>query len=291
MKKPKTYKSATAFRTALEDRFKRISTEQGEDLQRLRKQVSFDRFLTRLFSKYDVPWVLKGGYAMELRIQSARATKDIDLAMRDEKLYSLDVGDRNLALQETIQECVSQPSVDFFDFTIGATQMDFDAPPEGGARFPIEAKMDGRTFAKFHLDIGLGDVWTEPFEELAPRDLLGFAGIEPGSFPAISKEQQFAEKLHAYSLPRAGDRQNTRVKDLVDMLLLVDEGMDHDQVRAAIRATFECRATHESPSELSPPPAEWRGPYGKLAEECGTEGTLSHAFETLKTFFLKLNAG
>ena len=286
MKKPKTYKSATAFRTALEDRLKRISTEKGEDLQRLRKQVSFDRLLTRLFSKDDVPWVLKGGYAMELRIQSARATKDIDLAMRDEKLYSLEVGDRNLALQETIQECVSQPSVvDFFDFTIGAAQLDFDAPPEGGTRFPIEAKMDGRTFAKFRLDIGLGDVWTEPLEELVPRDWLGFAGIAPGTFPAISKEQQFAEKLHAYSLPRDGDRQNSRVKDLVDMLLLIDEGMDHDQVHTAIRATFECRGTHELPSELLPPPAEWEGPYGKLAEECGIEGTLSHAFETLKAYF------
>ncbi len=233
MKKPKTYKSATAFRAAVEDRFKQIATNQGEDLQRLRKQVSFDRFLTRLFSKDDVPWVLKGGYAMELRIESARATKDIDLAMRDEKLYSLGVGHRNLALQETIQECVSQPSVvDFFDFTIGAAQKDFDASPEGGARFPIEAKMDGRIFTKFHLDIGLGDVWTEPFDELVPRDWLGFAGIEPGVFPAISKEQQFAEKLHAYSLRRDGDRQNTRVKDLVDMLLLIDEGMDHEQITA-----------------------------------------------------------
>ena len=74
MNKPKTYESATAFRTALEDRLQRISTEKGEDLQRLRKQVSFDRILTRLFSQDDVPWVLKGGYAMELRIQSAAQT-------------------------------------------------------------------------------------------------------------------------------------------------------------------------------------------------------------------------
>jgi len=41
---------------------------------------------------------------------------------------------------------------------------------------------------------------------------------------------------------------------------------------------------------LTPPPAEWEGPYGKLAEQCGIEGPLSHAFETLKTYFLKLNA-
>ena len=80
------------------------------------------------------------------------------------------------------------------------------------------------------------------------------------------------------------------MKDLVDMLLLIDEGMDRDQVRAAIRATFECRGTHELPSELLPPPAEWKGPYGKLAEECSIEGALSHAFQTLNTYYLKLNA-
>ena len=44
--------------------------ETGTDLQRLRRQVAFDRFLARMFSKgpkATYPWVLKGGYAMELR--------------------------------------------------------------------------------------------------------------------------------------------------------------------------------------------------------------------------------
>jgi hypothetical protein len=41
--------------------------------------------LIRLFrgqSPDKLPWALKGGYAMELRIQSARATKDIHLTAR-----------------------------------------------------------------------------------------------------------------------------------------------------------------------------------------------------------------
>ena len=36
----------------------------------------------------------------------------------------------------------------------------------------------------------------------------------------ISAEQQFAEKLHAYTLPRL-ERVNTRTKDLIDMVLLI----------------------------------------------------------------------
>lgn len=78
--------------------------------------------------------------------------------------------------------------------------------------------MDGRPFVKFHIDIGIGDVLIEPVEKIIGENWLGFAGISPATIYAISKEQQFAEKLHAYTLPRT-DRFNTRVKDLVDMLL------------------------------------------------------------------------
>jgi hypothetical protein len=40
--------------------------------------------------------------------------------------------------------------------------------------------------------------------------------------PIISQEQQFAEKVHAYTLPRKTP--NSRVKDLVDILLLIENG-------------------------------------------------------------------
>ena len=49
------------------------------DLQRLRRKVAFDRLLARLFSEKEPQFFLKGGYAMELRLSTARATKDIDL--------------------------------------------------------------------------------------------------------------------------------------------------------------------------------------------------------------------
>jgi len=78
MKTGREYGSGLALRTALEERLKRISREQAVDLQRLRRQVAFDRFLARLFRHGDQNWVLKGGYAMELRFHTARATKDLD---------------------------------------------------------------------------------------------------------------------------------------------------------------------------------------------------------------------
>ena len=74
-----TYKTATEFRRDLEARLKSIAGASNADLQRLRRKVAFDRFLARLFSAGDSKFFLKGGYAMELRLSSARATKDIDL--------------------------------------------------------------------------------------------------------------------------------------------------------------------------------------------------------------------
>jgi hypothetical protein len=101
-----------------------------------------------------------------------------------------------------------------------------EAAPYGGARFPVDARLAGRTFAKFHLDVSTGDVLREPYETLSARDWLGFAGIARAQFLAVSPEEQFEEKLHAYTLPRTG-RENTRVKDLVDLVLLIElTGLD-----------------------------------------------------------------
>jgi hypothetical protein len=41
----KTYKTAGAFRAALEMRLQNRARAEGTDLQRLRRQVAFDRFL------------------------------------------------------------------------------------------------------------------------------------------------------------------------------------------------------------------------------------------------------
>jgi hypothetical protein len=93
----KQYKTAGAFRTALETRLQMRAQQERTDLQRLRRQVAFDRFLARLFpqeSKGTHPWVLKGGYAMELRIRSARTTKDIDLAIHDGTRLAKDTEER-----------------------------------------------------------------------------------------------------------------------------------------------------------------------------------------------------
>jgi len=86
MPSSRIYATAGAFRRALEERLKRASLTDQIDPNRLRRQVSFDRLLARLFREEPAPWVLKGGYVLELRFKAARSTVDIDLTVQRRRL-------------------------------------------------------------------------------------------------------------------------------------------------------------------------------------------------------------
>ena len=285
MDEAKSYKSAGAFRTALETRLQMCARAEAIDLQRLRRQVAFDRFLARMFSKgpkASYPWLLKGGYAMELRMQAARTTKDIDLTLHDGTRLSKDPPKRREEVRGMLQEAAAARFDDFFEFLIGEARGDLEGAPEGGSRYPVGAQMDGWDFARFPVDVGIGDEVLEPLDIVTGRDWLGFGGVAPPSFPVISAEQQFAEKLHAYSLPRI-ERANTRTKDLIDMVLLIRSGkLDKKKTAAAIRATFTKRGTHAVPAELAPPSAEWESVFDALAKEYGLQMTMGEGFAVLR---------
>jgi Nucleotidyl transferase AbiEii toxin, Type IV TA system len=235
-----------------------------------------------LFHDGSVPWALKGGYALELRFKKARSTVDIDLTMGRVK-DATDSRDVQV-VREMLQTAASLPLGDWFEFTIGSPMMDIVAAPYGGARYPVEVRMDGRIFAKFHLDAGIGDIVIHPVEVIETRNWLAFAGIGRSRVQLIAREQQFAEKIHAYTLPR--NTPNSRVKDLVDMTLLIgDSTLDRERTLNALLLTFERRATHPLPKTLDAPPSEWERPFQELAEECGLPSELNVVFERVRTFF------
>ena len=264
-----------------------MARKEAVDVQRLRRQVSFDRLLSRLFRGPNTPWLLKGGYAMELRITDGRTTRDIDLALVSAIEGRGKLTDRILA---SLQDAAAADLGDFFVFAIGRPMQDLDGAPYGGARYPVEARMDGRPFARFHLDVGAGDAVVEPTETISGRDWLGFAGIPAGKFRAISREQQFAEKVHAYTLPRRG-RANTRVRDLVDLYLLVHVGLNPADTRKALAATFTRRGLQSLEKTLPPPSNDWTIPFAALAAECGIKADMSAAFIDVSTFYRSLNVG
>jgi hypothetical protein len=291
MKPAKKYASAGALRRALEDRLRQTATTGQVDLARLRRQVAFDRLLARLFRSDDAPWALKGGYAMELQLRVARTTVDIDLTLPASIGLSSEEAPATAAVREMLQEAASLDLEDWFVYTVGAPMMDLDDAPYGGARYPIECRMDGRTFAKFHLDVGIGDVLIQPLQKIQGQDWLGFAEIPAAEMRLISKEQQVAEKLHAYTLPRSTP--NSRVKDLVDLLLLIRTGeLRQTQLAEAVRMTFDRRKTHAIPSALVPPPETWERQFRALATECGLTSGAEDSFREVEAFLAQvLSAG
>ena len=102
----KKYQTAEGMRTALEERLNRLSKEKGIDLMRLRRHVAFDRIPARFFQNKPEGMILKGGYAIELWIQNARTTKDIDISFNGdlkENWKSRRLNDP-AALQELLQD-------------------------------------------------------------------------------------------------------------------------------------------------------------------------------------------
>jgi hypothetical protein len=134
----------------------------------------FDRLLARLFREEPAPWVLKGGYALELRFRAARATVDIDLTLERVEATAAG-GDTNQIVREMLQSAADVYLRDWFEFVVGSPIMDLTAAPYGGARYPVEVRMDERIFGRFHLDAGIGDVVMQPLETVVCRDWLGFA--------------------------------------------------------------------------------------------------------------------
>jgi hypothetical protein len=73
----------------------------------------------------------------------------------------------------------------------------------------------------------------------------------------------------AYTFP-CQDRKNTRVKDLVDPVLLVHSGLlQAAQVGQALQETFRLRATNPLTAELPKPPKAWAESFAALAIELG----------------------
>ena len=104
----RTYSSPEAFKQALEQRL-RTSAKSGAAFARKRQLLVFDRFLARVVAVLGDAATLKGGLVLELRIEHARTTKDVDLRM---------VGSPDDILTR-LQEAARRDLADFMTFEVG----------------------------------------------------------------------------------------------------------------------------------------------------------------------------
>lgn len=244
------YESAAAFRVALEQRLKNDAAAGGPSLQRARKRVAFERLLARLEATAPDQWLVKGGFALELRVADrARATKDVDLDWRASEAE----------VAEALLTATAADLDDFFDFEIDRTATAPDLGG-GGLRYRVVASVAGRVFEELIVDVGFAIEPVMAPDRLLTPGALSFAGIDPVSVPAAPLEQHLAEKLHAYSRIYAGDQPSSRPKDLIDMLLIAGlTRFDGGRLRQIIEAVFTVRATHPVPKRTGHADGE-RGP-------------------------------
>jgi hypothetical protein len=142
-----TYRDARAFRVALEERLRQQARATARPLDRLRKEAAAQRLLARLVAAApEGSWVLKGGLALIARMgERARATRDADVTWR----AGAD------ALRATLEEVVDLDTGDWLRFEIARGRELVAEGPEGGLRFPIVSRLDGRVFEPLTLDVNL----------------------------------------------------------------------------------------------------------------------------------------
>lgn len=257
---PRTYASPEAFKQALEQRL-RTSAESGAGFARKRQLLVFDRFLAHVIDGLGDAVMLKGGLVLELRLERARTTKDVDLRM---------VGSPDEVLTK-LQEAGRRELGDFMTFEIGPdvdhSEIQDDGIQYDGFRFRAQCNLAGKIYGQpFGVDVAFGDpILGEP-DVVVANDFLAFAGIAPPRLRIYPIETHIAEKLHAYTLPRK--RPNSRVKDLPDLALLATvQPLHAERLRAALEQTFTFRKTHRLPAGVPAPAEAWRTPYAAMARE------------------------
>jgi hypothetical protein len=105
-------------------------------------------------------------------------------------------------------------------------------------------------------------------ESVVSSHLLAFADLQPITVPAVAIEQHVAEKLHAYTRTYGRGRSSSRVKDLVDVVVIArTTGLDAHRLRRAIDAIFSRRAAQPVPDAVPHPPADWARSWRTLAAD------------------------
>jgi predicted nucleotidyltransferase component of viral defense system len=249
--------------------------EAGVVPRRIHLVVAIDRLLVRLFHAAPGHWVVKGGYANQLRRPGdARFTEDLDLRI-------------DAAIEIAPELLASGFAVDLsddFSYEVASSPTSLEGPPGGGLRFVVVTRLAGTELVRFKVDVSAADVVVGDFESHFSDPVLERLGFRRSRFPVYPVNQHFAEKLHALTLPR--DVENTRARDLVDLVWFIRHFTFRSEALAiACIATFELRTTHPWPPVIAVPPESWTGPYHVWRTELGlSEPTPAATAASLRHF-------
>lgn len=250
-----------ALRDSINHRLANVAAERHVAPDRIRRHFAFQRILVRLSATEG--WVLKGGFALEVRLGlQARATKDLDLAMLDD-LDGAEVQDRLL-------DALDVDADDGLTFQVSAPKaISSDEAGNPGWKFTVTSFLGGKVFTPLRLDVVArsaeiaGAVGTlEVHPPILPERLSST------TMPAVDVAQHAAEKFHAMARTYAGDRPSSRVKDLVDVVLLAEAGLlPNSDLPDRLRTVWQVRDGVPPPEQIPGFPASWKHDYAAMANE------------------------
>lgn len=224
-------------------------------------------------------FIVKGGVALELRLRDrARATKDIDIVLRD----------TTADLAGSLEDALTGEPYQGFSFRRKGEPLLLD---NGAVNIEFGVTYKGQPWTSVSVDIARaepGEADVEWVDAIALTDALGVSG--PAQLPCLPLRFHVAQKLHGMTLPPRPGRQNERFRDLVD-LLLMDAMITHDYaaLREACELVFRNRNTHSWPPDLSTVPAHWAQPFSRLAEELElAETDLEAALVRVRNFVARI---
>jgi Nucleotidyl transferase AbiEii toxin, Type IV TA system len=244
--------------------------------------VVFDRLAARLAAAPGGGWILKGGAALEFRLlDRARMTKDLDLAIHASQSDGTEVR------ESLIDALAADPDQDGFAFLVGVpVALAADREGRPAWRFSVEAWLAGKLFAGVRLDIVARHEELVRTEFVQLPGTLSFAGVPARSIEAVDRLQHFAEKLHALTREYP-DRSNTRIKDLADLVLLIETGLSPDRTLVdTVGHVFAVRDTHPVPVVIQDPPPAWKAGYPEIAAGLtNTSPDLTSALALVRAFW------
>lgn len=251
------------FRASVDARLSVVASATGRTINRTRNLLVMERFLVRMVAVAPGAFVLKGGFALELRLARARTTADVDMLAR---------GAADNVEAVLVRAAAWHPDPDdHLDFRVEPNRdrptIDGEGVRYEGYRFRLIPSLAGRPFGDpFGVDMAIADAVVGAPEIVEGSDFFTRYGMPPLRVPVYPLPTHLAEKVHAFTLPRA--TVNTRLKDLVDIALLSEvDGHAAEGLREAIQRTFAFRDSHAVPERLPGPPAEWAAPYTRMHDE------------------------
>ncbi|MEI2815751.1 MAG: nucleotidyl transferase AbiEii/AbiGii toxin family protein [Microthrixaceae bacterium] len=222
----------------------------------------FERVVARLSSAEPGAWVVKGGMALEVRLRDdARLTKDLDLGLRDNEVTAESLHER------LIDVLALDPAGDRFVFAVGVPERMTEGAQHVTWRARVEARLADKRFGSIQLDIAPRPYELTDTDHVELPSLLDFAGVPASVVEIIDIHRHAAEKLHAMTRD-FGDRENSRLRDLVDLVLMVEHEMLTPALLAARTTDVWTERENSNPSpDLPPLPESWANRYGPLTEQ------------------------